>query len=108
MAQLWFCRCPPTTITILKQLSDGVADTFYSGFDDEEIQHRIAKYDFSGDPLLTDLKDFIGSTTVPLYLHRFLKDHGTGPIMTKKLNPFETSLTEEIRLHISGFLEFAT
>jgi hypothetical protein len=46
---------------------------------------------------------------VPLYLHRFLKDHGADPITNEKLNTFETNITEEIRLLISGFsVEFAT
>jgi len=78
---------------------------FYSGFDDEEVRHWAAKHGFSGDPLLSDLKDLIGfDTTVPLYLHRYLKEHGPRPITTERLDAFETSLTEEIRTRNDGFL----
>jgi hypothetical protein len=46
---------------------------------------------------------------VPLYLHRFLKDHGTGSITNEKLNAFEKSLTAEIRSRVDGFLtEFSS
>jgi len=78
--------------------------SFYSGFDDEEVQHWAAKHGFAEEDLFSDRKDLIGfDTIVPLYLHRYMKEYGR-PITNERLGAFETSITEEIRRRNDDFM----